>query len=199
MTPRTPFFMNLRDLLDREGEVTLGELADAAGEQTAGLLILLLALPSLLPGLNVGAAPIGGLALAALGWQMARGRKPWLPAGLRARKLHPGHVKAMLARFEQALGRFRLSGARSLNRRGMGLLVAWTGLLLALPVPLPFGNIAPAGALALQGAALLEERPLLGWLGLLASLAVTLYFALSFDLILRALHKGLHLLHRMPA
>ncbi|WP_026852677.1 exopolysaccharide biosynthesis protein [Geothrix fermentans] len=193
-TPR-PFFFTLHALLDAEGEITLGELLDAAGEQTYGLLTLLLSLPSLIPGLNVGLAPVGGIGLMALGAQLAWGTPhPWVPARIQAQPIHKGRIKDALARLEVQLNRLRWRGAerRPLHRRWVGACVAWTGFLLAVPVPLPFGNQLPAAILCLLGAALLEERPTWAWIGAAASLGNTLYFAFSFDLIVRAFRKAFH-------
>lgn len=188
-----PFFETLHALLDAEGGITLGELLDAAGEQTYGLLVLLLSLPNLIPGLNVGLAPVGGAALIALGAQLAWGRRhPWVPQRIQAQPIHKGRIKEALAKLEYQLNRFRWRGAeqRPLSPRWMGALIAWTGFLLAIPVPLPFGNQLPAAILCLLGAALLEERPAWAWIGVAASLGNTLYFAFSFDLILRAFFKA---------
>jgi hypothetical protein len=190
-----PFFETLRDLLAEEGTVTVGELLDAAGEQTYGLLVVLLALPSLIPAVNVPAAPVGGAFIMGLGWQMARGRvHPSVPVRLQRFELHRGRVKEALARMEGLLSRLRWQRQekRALPQRWMGLLLFVTGFLLAIPVPLPLGNILPAGTLCLQGFALLEERPALGWLGALGALGIALYFALSFGAILKALTAGIH-------
>ncbi len=190
-----PFFETLRSLLDEEGTLTLGEFMDRAGEQTYGFMVLLFALPGLLPGVNVVGAPVGGGIIMRLGWQMAKGQPhPWVPERLQAIVLHKGRIQDALAKLEDALARVRWQRfeRRPLSRRWMGLLLVWTGFLLALPVLIPFGNIAPAGALCVQGVALLEERPLLGWLGALASLAVTIYFALSAQLILKEVVRIAH-------
>jgi hypothetical protein len=189
-----PFFELLRSMLDQGREVTLGELLEAAGEQTYGLLILLLAMPSLVPGLNVGAAPVGGLGIMALGLQMSVGvPHPWVPAKVQAQVLHQGKVKHALARLEETLDRFRLKDSKRqhLNRVWTGLVIAWLGFLLAIPVPLPFGNIAPAAVLLLMGAALLEERPSWAWLAALGALGITIYFGLSFDLIVVTVRRFL--------
>ncbi len=194
MSPPRPFFEALQELLDQDGTVTLGSLAQSAGPQTYGLLVLLLALPSLLPGVNVVGAPIGGTAMLALGWQMMRGvPHPALPERLRRQPLHKGRLKEAFARVERQLDRFRWKGAdrRPLDPRWTGFVIAWTGLLLAVPVPLFFGNILPAAALCLLGAALLEERPAWLWLGVAASLGITLYFGLSFRLIVHEIARSL--------
>ena len=190
-----PFFATLQALLAEEGEITLGELLDAAGEQTYGLLILLLSLPNLVPGLNVGLAPLGGTALMGLGVQLARDRPhPWVPRRIMAQAIHKGRTKDALARFEVQLTRFRWPGSkqRPLNPQRMGAVITWTGFLLAIPVPLPFGNQLPAAILCLLGAALLEERPVWAWIGALASLGNTLYFTFSFNLIYSAFAKAFH-------
>jgi hypothetical protein len=192
-----PFFATLHALLDAEDEITLGELLDAAGEQTYGLLVLILSLPSLIPGLNLGLAPVGGVALIALGAQLTWGRPhPWIPRRIQKQSIHKGRIKDALAKLEVQLHRFRWHGSqrRPLSRRWMGAGIAWTGFLLAIPVPLPFGNQLPAAILCLMGAALLEERPAWAWLGAAASLGNTLYFAFSFDLIFHASMKAFHVL-----
>ncbi|WP_243303263.1 exopolysaccharide biosynthesis protein [Geothrix oryzisoli] len=190
-----PFFETLHALLDAEGEITLGELLDAAGEQTYGFLTLLLSLPNLVPGLNLGLAPVGGIGLMALGVQMAWGTPhPWVPRRIQAQPIHKGRIKNALARLETQLDRLRWRGAgrRPIHHRWAGACIAWTGFLLAIPVPLPFGNQLPAATLCLMGAALLEERPTWAWIGAIASLANTLYFAFSFDLILRTFTRAFH-------
>jgi hypothetical protein len=195
-TPK-PFFTTLHTLLDAEGEITLGDLLDAAGEQIYGLLVLLLSLPNLIPGLNLGLAPVGGIGLMALGVQLTWGTPhPWIPQRIQAQPIQKGRIKSAIARLEFQLNRIRLRGAiqRPLSHRWMGCLIAWTGFLLAIPVPLPFGNQLPAAILCLLGAALLEERPAWAWIGAVASLGNTLYFAFSFDLIVRTFTKAFHVL-----
>lgn len=192
-----PFFTALHERLDQEGEVTLGDLVDQAEEQTFGLLILLIALPSLIPGLNLGTAPVGGLFIIWIGFQMAAGRaNPQIPNRLRDQRIHKGKVKDALAKLEGYLDRINQESRvrRPLNQRWMGFVTGLTGFLLALPVPLPFGNQLPAVILVLLGAALLEERPSWGWLGTAAALGNAIYFAMSFDLIVRACAKALEAL-----
>ncbi len=183
------FFEKLHARLDLEAGLTLGAFIEEAGDQTFGLLVLLLSLPSLIPGVNVPLALLGGLALIGLGLQMMLGSgKPALPLRLKNQSLHKGKIKEALAAFERQLDRLPSGSRRPLNRRWIGLWVTWTAFLLFLPVLLPFGNILPAAALCLLGAALMEERPLWGWLGIVGSLGVTTYFGYSFDVVLKSLH-----------
>ena len=122
-----PFFETLHALLDAEGETTLGELLEAAGEQTYGLLVLLLSLPNLIPGLNVGLAPVGGLGLMGLGAQLAWGTPhPWVPRKVQAQPIHKGRIKDALAKLETQLDRFRWGGARRrpLSHRWIGACIS---------------------------------------------------------------------------
>ena len=80
-------------------------------------------------------------------------------------------------------------------RRALGLLITWTALLLALPLILPFSNLLPGAAILFLGLALLEDWPFAAWIGLAGSLATTVYFALSFDLVLKGLRAASHLRH----
>ncbi len=190
---RPPFFSALHDLLSQDGDVSLQELMDSAGEQTYGLMVLVSGLTSFIPGISMA----GGLVALVLGWEMLMGRPhPWLPSRIGRVKLHRGRVKDALARFEgwlNKLGRPKRPG-RPLSRKAMGAVIAWTAFLLALPVPplIPLGNALPAAAVCLQGAALLEERPGWAWLGVLGMFLTTVYLGLSFQVILHYLLKLWH-------
>lgn len=187
-----PFFSALHELLDSQEEPTLGRLLHAAGEQAWGLAVLFLALLTFLPGV----ANILSLATLVLGLQMAWGAPhPWLPRRLQEHPLHHGRIKHLLARIEARLAwlsrgtRIR----RAPSQRFLGLLVALTAFLAALPAPLPFANVLPAAALILYGVALLEEWPQLTWIGLLLTLGTALYFLLSAEVAWRALRALMHL------
>lgn len=179
--------------------MTVGELLDAAGEQTYGLLVVLLALPSLIPAVNVPAAPVGGAFIMSLGWQMARGEEhPRVPERLQRYELHRGRVKEALARLENIMARLRWERLekRALPQRWMGLLLVWTGFLLALPIFLPLANILPAAVLCIQGVALMEERPALGWVGAAGALGITVYFIVSFGAVVKGLQSVFHAVQR---
>lgn len=185
-----PFFSTLHDLLEEDGDVSLQELMDNAGEQTYGLMVLVSGLSSFIPGVSMAA----GLVALVLGVEMLMGKPhPWLPSRVGRVRLHRGRVKDTLARFEgwlNKLGRPTRPG-RPLSRKAMGAVIAWTAFLVALPVPpiIPMGNALPAAAICMQGAALLEERPSWAWLGVLGMVLTTVYLGLSFQVIVHYLLK----------
>lgn len=191
---RPSLFELLETLPGEDGTFTLRDLLDQGGpEHIYGLGVALLAATAFIPGVtNVLALGIVGL-----GAQMAAGRAyPWLPARLLRLRLHPGRLKAILAKAARFLERLSpRSGRRPVPRRALGLLITWTALLLALPLILPFSNLLPGAALLFLGLALLEDWPFAAWIGLAGSLATTVYFALSFDLVLKGLRAASHLRH----
>jgi hypothetical protein len=188
-----PFFTKIQYFLDHDRLLTYGDLIKAAQSQAYGLLIVLLSIPSMLPAVNLGVAPIGGLITMWIGVQMAFGRKaPKLPKGISQHKIHKIMVSSALLKMEGYLDRFRQKDHERapLNNRLVGILVAWVSFLLLIPVPLPFANLIPAVILALFGVAVLEERPVWGWLAAAGAAMNTVYFALSFGLILKACIKA---------
>lgn len=194
-TPPLSLFRLLDRLLEAEGTVSVRELLDEAKEQTYGLALLILALLTFIPGV----ANVLSLGTLALGLQLWWGRShPWLPEALQRHELQRGHVKALLAQVEARLAWLgtRTAPRRAPGRRILGFLVSWTAFLAALPVPLPLANVLPAVGLVLFGVALLEEWPLLAWLGAACSLLTTVYFAFSGRLLWGALKAALHALLR---
>ena len=194
-TPPLSLFRLLDRLLETEGTVSVRELLDVAKEQTYGLALLILALLTFIPGV----ANVLSLGTLVLGLQLWWGRShPWLPEALQRHELQRGHVKALFAQVEARLAWLgaRTAPRRAPGRRLLGFLVSWTAFLAALPVPLPLANVLPAIGLVLYGVALLEEWPLLTWLGAGFSLLTTVYFALSGRLLWAALKAALHALIR---
>lgn len=136
-----------------------------------GTLVLVLAASSLLPGVGAIAAPLSGAASLALGLQLAAGRRiPWVPERVRG-WLSSSTFGPRLSLWIQNHLR-PLFGLPTPRFPGIlaGLTVAWTGLLLVLPLALiPFSDLIPALALGLVGAGLAARRSLFGWLGMATS------------------------------
>ena len=133
--------------------ITLGEMAEAFGDRAFGLLILLLLLPSLLPGM----ASVFGTPVLILGVQMGLGRRnPKLPGFLARQSIKradllrlSGASSKWLKRVEQFVkprpGWFTTPAGDKL----FGWLTAYVALMLILPGPgtngpPAFGNIVMA-------------------------------------------------------
>ncbi|CAA9260577.1 MAG: Exopolysaccharide synthesis, ExoD [uncultured Craurococcus sp.] len=133
--------------------ITLGEMAEAFGDRAFGLLILLLLLPSLLPGM----ASVFGLPVLLLGIQMGLGRRtPRLPSFIARQsvkrtdllRLTAGDSKWM-ARIETYVRPRPGFFTSPIGDRLFGWLTAYVALMLILPGPgtngpPAFGNIVMA-------------------------------------------------------
>lgn len=185
----------LESLPGPDGTFTLQDLLDQGGpEHIYGLGITLLAATAFIPGVTNFLA----LGIVGLGLQMAAGRAyPWLPQRLLRLRLQSGRLKTILAKAARFLEKLAPAQAtrRPVPQRLLGLLVTWTAILLALPLLLPFSNLLPGAALLFMGIALLEDWPFAAWVGLAGSAATTVYFAVSFDLVLKGLRAATHLRH----
>jgi hypothetical protein len=151
--------------------IRLGDVVRALAHRGHGLLLLLFALPNLVPLYLPGLAAIFSLPLAIVSTQMLLGRRqPWLPAAVLDRSLARadyerlvGRSAPWLARLERVL-RPRLVGLTDpIGQRLVGLLCLALSLLLALPVP--FTNIPLALPIALMGLALIARDGLLVMIG----------------------------------
>lgn len=133
--------------------ITLGDMAEAFGDRAFGLLILLLLLPSLLPGM----ASVFGLPVLILGIQMGLGRRvPKLPAFIARQSFRREDLLRLagasstwlrkIERFVKPRPGFFTSAA---GDRLFGWLTAYVALMLILPGPgtngpPAFGNIVMA-------------------------------------------------------
>jgi hypothetical protein len=119
--------------------IMLGDMIDAFGERAFGLLILLLCLPSLLPGM----ATVFGLPMVLLGAQMGLGRRtPWLPGFMARRSIKRTDLLQLAAASSRGLGKVE----RYLRPRPgwfvsvageklVGWLVVYSAIMLILPGP----------------------------------------------------------------
>ena len=169
MTSRTQLLEVLEGCVERaEGEpLTLGAVFDAMHEASFGFICVIHILPFLQP-ISVGPlSTVGGLSLAALGWQMMTGREtPWLPARMRALSLSARTWRILLRTCERVLRICaRLTRPRMIDlavgpkaRRLGGFLVGCSGVLLAIPLGgLPFNNLLPALVILFVSVGELEE------------------------------------------
>ena len=172
------FSAELRDLIARfkDRPAHLGEVLVATEGRGYDLLLVLIALPFIspipLPGLSI---PFG-LAVTLLGTQLALDRKPWLPQRLLQHEL-PAHS---LAKWLEYFLRPRLGFVHSyvIFSQVTGCLVALSGLMLMLPLPLPFSNSLPAWTVLLLAAGALGRDGLFFFAGCASFALSVAYFTL---------------------
>ncbi len=180
--------------------VTLGDLLRSLNERSHALIALFLATPFLQPIPLPAVSTVFGLAIAAVGLQMARGRPPWLPKRLSQRPISSALVhritktgQRLFKRFETFVRpRIAFFHSHPWMRRLAGAVVLAGGLELSLPLPVPASNFLPAFSIALVALGSLEEDGLLVVLGFVAFVVASIFLAAIFFLPLMGVEMLAH-------
>lgn len=153
---------------DIEDRIRLSELARLFGDRTFGALLLVFALPNLIP-LPPGSSTVLGVPLIFIAAQLAVGRPVlWLPRSIGDRSFAKGDMQRIVELTTPALRRTeRLLAPRFgwlLNDRLIGAACLVLAIILALPIPL--GNMLPALSICAFALGLLQRdglAVLAGW------------------------------------
>ncbi|MBC7742304.1 MAG: exopolysaccharide biosynthesis protein [Bdellovibrionaceae bacterium] len=135
------------------------------GSRSHGLLVLFFSIPFLQPIPLLGLSTPLGIMIAVVGTLLAFDQKPWLPKKLMRKHLKPNLITSLckylikfLDKTEHLIKpRFGAFSKHPCTRVMNGLLMAIYGLLLALPLPIPFSNSVPAYFLVLNALGWLEK------------------------------------------
>lgn len=188
--------------LSSSDNLNVGELVDRLGERGLGALMFIFAVPNIIPT-PPGTSAILGLPLIILTFQLMIGRQSlWMPEKLRERAIDNAmvariglRVAPILVRFERVLRpRLSIFAESNMAERLIGIVAFCLSVILFLPIP--FGNILPAAAIAVLALGLAERdglAVLLGYalagasaalLGLVSAAlyaAATTFFRVLFD------------------
>lgn len=144
--------------------VTLREVIVVLQGRAYNLLMLLLALPFLLPVPLPGLSSLLGAVIAVIALRLSLGQKPWLPARLLDRELPPKFFPTLLAGARRVLRLLEvmlkprmlwLTNA-PLLRQLHSLVILIAALVLILPLP-PGTNFPPALCIVIMAGGLLER------------------------------------------
>ena len=144
-------------------EVTLREVIQVLRGRAYNLLMLLLALPFLLPIPLPGLSTVLGLVIAIIAARLTLGQKPWLPARLLDKKLPQKFFPSVIGgarrflRFLEVMLRPRLlwlTTPRFVQMHSFIIFLAAVVLLLPLP---PGTNFPPALCIVIMAVGLLER------------------------------------------
>ncbi|MGL6289637.1 MAG: exopolysaccharide biosynthesis protein [Silanimonas sp.] len=186
----------------------IGEVLGEGGASAFGFTLVVLCLPFLQP-ISLGPlSTIGGLALAGIGWQLARGdARPWLPEKLSQAPLDAKQWGQLATAARKVLGwagklvRPRL-GHWTEGRRGhriAGSLVIVAALLLAIPVAgIPFNNLLPALAIVCAALALMADDGLMFLFAVFWLLVTIGYFIVLYEVFVAMATKAWAVLQMAP-
>ena len=167
-----------------EDNVTFGELVDALGERGFGLLLMLFAIPNLLPFPGVpGVSFVTGMAILYIAVQLILARdEPALPEWLNRKSFTRGQLARFIVKtspflrwLEKPVRPRWTPAVAGIGERLIGLVAVIHGVTLALPIPM--GNLPQAVALILFALALIELDGVMAILGYVASLAAFVWLA----------------------
>jgi hypothetical protein len=159
----------LSDLLIRQAatvtseHVTLGDMAEFLGDRSIGGLLLVLALPMVLPVPAPGISVLFGVPMIVISVQLALGyRRVWLPARLAWRSVPRSTFLTIVDRVLPTLRRLErivrpragwLAGPWA--RVPVGIICLVLAIIIALPVPL--GHVVPGTAISVLALGLIER------------------------------------------
>jgi hypothetical protein len=168
------------------GDLSFADLLVLVGPKGHAFLTLFLVLPFLQPIPLPLVSTLFGVVIGIIGIFMAFGRPPWIPASIGRRQLKGSLVIKICAGLEAAMLRIehliKPRGEHFLRflalQRINGIILALHGLILGLPLPIPFSNFLPALVLFLIALGSLEEDLLIVTLGYLAVLLNVVFFTI---------------------
>jgi len=187
--PKQGFIALVADLARLSGPdgLTLREIRDRLDERAFGLMVLILAIPCLVPALY-GVPQIVGIPILILAGQMLAGRvEPWLPEAVLKRRVS----KAWLDRMAD-FATLRMHWFERLSRPRLTIfaegwaerVVALFMILATLTIILPLTNTIPSVALTLLAVGLIQRDGLFvaagavvatGWATALATVGIGFY------------------------
>jgi len=176
-------------------EITIGELKKAFSGRTYGVLLLVLALPNLLPIPAPGLSAILGAPLVLFTFQLMLGMQtPWFPNFIAKRRMKRDDVKRVCSRIAPYIEKLEFIFTPRLEflvrppaERFIALICVVLSLMIAMPVP--FGNAMPALAICLFAVGILQSDGLFIIFGTILTLAsaTTIFFFL--DVLLLTIEK----------
>jgi hypothetical protein len=172
-------FLGLKSL--GEGDrISIGALTRALGDRAFGLLVLIFALPNIIPMIP-GVSTVSGIVIAIVGLQMLVGRhEPWLPGFVADKTMPREQLAAMVDRTASWVAKLEAVAkpraafmTRGVMRVMMGAMFVLLGGVLALPLSW-IGNFPPGVALVVMSVGWLEDDGLLVALGHVIGIVATL-------------------------
>jgi hypothetical protein len=199
----------LAQMIEADGPgdgATVNQLLEGTGGRGFYLVVILLALPFIVPVSIPGVSTVLGLTVALLSFKIAFGVLPRLPGFMGNRRLSPelqrkllrGSMKFVCA-VEKLVRPRRTPWMTTRPARFVNaLLMTFMGLLLAMPFPPlpPLTNALPCYCIILLAASMMEEDGVTIWVAYALSFGTVVYLGLNVFLIIEAGKKAVELIRR---
>ena len=146
-------------------DLTMGDLVDRLEGRVYTLLLVILALPFCQPIMLPGLSTPFGMIIALLGLRFALRQHPWLPQRLLKTHLSGKYLPKILHGSARVLGgiekllhpRLLFLFDYRLTQFLAGMAVFFSGLMLLLPLPIPFSNMLPSLTVVLVASSFSER------------------------------------------
>jgi hypothetical protein len=188
MLPPTALSVQLRGWAARfrDQPVRVGELMAMMQGRSRYLFLILLSLPFLTPVPLPLVSTVVGTVIMFTGLRMTFGRRPWIPQIVQQRMLPTKFIPHVISAAARLVGwlefllkpRLKLLCRFPGVRQFTGFLIALAGLLLLLPLPVPFSNFLPAITILLLAAGSLARDGLCLLTGAFAAGVTVTFFIL---------------------
>lgn len=168
----------------QKGTLTLERILKILSGKGRYFLVLLLSLPFCLPLQIPGLSTPFGLAIAFLGFRIAFGKHVWLPSKMLEKKISAAQMKKISKKGLWIVKKIKpfihprmeaLCYNNILHMINGGIIVL-LGVVLALPLPIPFTNLTAAWSLLFLCIGLIEDDGAWVIIGYAASLITTGFF-----------------------
>lgn len=178
----------LLEMSQKVDRISIGELLQILSGKSSSILLILLVLPFCLPIQIPGVSTPFGLMTMFVGFRMIFGKDLWLPKRLLTTTVSSKHLRMVARKGLVVINKMK----RFITPRMVwifyipfigifdGILISVLGFLLALPLPIPFTNLAVAYPILILALALLEDDGALLIIGYVLSALAFGYFAFIF-------------------
>ncbi len=178
----------LKEESQKSSALSVQEILKVLGGKSRLVVLIFLSLPFCLPLQIPGLSTLFGAMIALVACRFAFGKRVWLPKRILLKKISSRVIRKISQKslkMVNKLNRFlhpRLSGL--CEHKGMqfvnGFLMTLLGVLLALPIPVPFTNFAAGWSLLFINLGLLEVDGVFVLIGYLMSFMTFAYFIFIF-------------------
>jgi len=207
MHHREPLSHSLESLLvpAESGEpLTLNQMVERTEGRGLYLFLVLICLPFISPIPLPGFSMVIGLVVFVVGLRIALGLPPRLPSFIgnrqipveRQRRIIAASVKWVKRIEKMAKPRGRGWISNQAAHRANALLIAFLGLVLTLPLPIPFTNSLPALGVIFLCVSMMEEDALLVWVGYGFAAGSVIYLMAISGAVIELFHRFIELLHK---